>query len=268
VAHRLHDIPYSISTFVDFDYVTPFHMLDAKFGEARFVVTCTRYCADSLGARLPELTSRFRVLHHALPADYARAPDVRRADGRSRLVYVGRFVPKKGLDSLVQACALLRDRRTAFTCHLYGAGDERGRLEQLVETLELDGHVIFEGPIPNERFYSTMNEDDVFVCPCRYMPDGERDGIPVTLLEAMAAGLTVVSTPVSGIPELIVDGVNGYLVPPDAPEALADCLRALLESREKRDAVRASAIQTIQHGFSIEQTAAVLDAWISQENGS
>jgi glycosyltransferase involved in cell wall biosynthesis len=267
VVHRLLGVPYSVSTFVDFDYPTPFQMLDEKFGAARFVVACTDFCAGRLVERYPGLRARFRVLRHALPSDYASAARLRPRDGRSRLVYVGRFVPKKGLDTLLRACRILEDRGVEFSCHLHGAGIDEGRLQHLARELGLCDKVFFEGAIPNERFYTTLNHDDVFVCSSRYMEDGERDGIPVTLLEAMAAGVTVVATRVSGIPELIVDGHNGFLVPPDDPVRLAGLLDSLLESPGKRAAVAAAAIRTVREDFSLDRAVELLDAWITRESG-
>jgi len=265
VAHRLLGIPYSISTYVDFEYVTPFHMLSEKFEPARFAVTCTAFCASRLGALVPSASPRLCVLHHALPANYVEGKRLRPADGRSRLVYIGRFVEKKGLDTLIRACALLRDRQVEVTCHLYGAGPEHERLDALRAQLRLNDRVSFEGPIPNERFYETMNHDDIFVCPCRYVSDGERDGIPVSMMEAMAAGMTVLSTPVSGIPELIDDGVNAYLVPPDDEHALANRIEAILSHPASRQTISDAAVRTIRERFSLERSAPRLDAWISEQ---
>lgn len=268
VAHRLLGVPFSISTFVDFDYVTPFHMLEQKFGSARFVVTCTEFCARRLRSRFPALAHKFIALHHALRRDYAAGKRFRPRDGQSRLVYVGRFVPKKGIDTLIDACAILNEQHVEFTCHLYGDGELRRNLETRIAGYRLERRIFFEGQIPNERFYSVMNRDDLFVCPSRYMPDGERDGIPVTLLEAMAGGITVVATPVSGIPELIEDGRNGYLVAPDEPARLAALLKVLILEPARREQVTAEAQATVRERFSIERSGAVLDDLISRENQS
>jgi glycosyltransferase involved in cell wall biosynthesis len=154
------------------------------------------------------------------------------------------------------------------TCHLYGRGSEEERLRRLIKELDLDDTVTLEGPIPNDRFHETMNQDDVFVCASRPMEDGERDGIPVTLMEAMAVGIAVVSTSVSGIPELIQEGVNGYLVAPNDPEALAARLHSLIVDPACRRAVSAKAIQTIRRDFSVGDAVRTLDGWISRENGS
>jgi colanic acid/amylovoran biosynthesis glycosyltransferase len=265
VAHHLLGIPFSMSTFVDFDYVTPFHMLPEKFGAARFVVVCTEFCAHRVAARLPELAEKIRVLHHAVDGDDICIRPLRTRDGRSRLVYIGRFVPKKGLTTLVEACALLAARGVSFSCHLYGKGPIEDVLRTMVERLGLSSSVFFEGVIANENVHTAMNHDDVFVCPSRYMPDGERDGIPVTLLEAMAAGITVVSTRVSGIPELIEHGENGYLVEPDNAFALAEVLERLLVSPGDRDKVSKRAQHTVSERFSLARAADTLDGWIRRE---
>ncbi len=261
-------VPFSLSTFVDFDYVTPFHMLAEKIEAADFVVACTGFCAARLTSRFPEHGDKISVIHHALPAGYADGKTFRPRDGHSRLVYVGRFVGKKGLDTLIDACAILKQQGFAVACHLYGAGEaERALANRSVEQ-GLDGCVRFEGPIPNERFYSAMNGDDVFVCPSKDTRDGERDGIPVSLLEAMAGGMTVVSTPVSGIPELIESGRNGYLVEPDNPQALAELLGELLTNPDKRRAISAGARETIAARFDLGRSVDRLDGWLSRESPS
>jgi glycosyltransferase involved in cell wall biosynthesis len=268
VAHHATGAAFSVSTFVDFDYPTPFHMLEQKFGAARFVVACTRYCEKQLVSRLPALAGRVRVLRHGLPRHYADGAVFRPTDGRSRIVFVGRFVEKKGLDTLLDSLRLLTEDEVAFTAHLYGSGPLESALRTRSRALGLDDRVFFEGPLRNQDFYTAVNHDDVFVCPSRYLPDGERDGIPVTLLEAMAAGITVVSTTISGIPELIVPDVNGYLVVPDDPGALARTLRDLLEHPDRRAAVRQAAVATIRRQFMVETSAGHLAEWITQESES
>jgi glycosyltransferase involved in cell wall biosynthesis len=274
VAERLLGVSMSLSTFVDYEYPTPFHMLREKVETARFVTVCSAFCRDRLAGRFPDLASRFRVVRPSLPDGYGDAPAFRPADTRSRLVFVGRFVPKKGVDTLVAAVDLLRARGILGApgvdpvCRLYGAGEEEDALRALVRRWGLDAHVAFEGPIANEDFYSTMSLNDVFVTPSRPMPDGERDGIPVALIEAMAAGVTVVSTRVSGIPELVEDGENGYLVPPDDPEALAKVLEWVLTTPAARARVRDAARRTVRARFALGPAADRLDAWISRETTS
>ena len=268
VAQRLLGVSVSLSTFVDFDYATPFHMLAEKLTVARFVTTCSAFCAARLAERFPALATRLEVLRPSVPAGYALGKARRPRDGRSRIVYVGRFVGKKGLDTLLEACARLREAGVPVDARLYGGGEDEASLRALAERLGLDGAVRFEGPIANERLYETMNEDDVLVVPSRLLPDGERDGIPVVLIEAMAAGVTAVSTRVSGIPELIEPGVNGYLVPPDDAAALAELLAVVLTRPEMRARVSEAARRTVRARFELGAAGGRLAGWISRESAS
>jgi glycosyltransferase involved in cell wall biosynthesis len=268
VASQLLGLRFSLSTFADFDYPAAFHMLDVKLTRAEFVVGCTAYCRRQLERHAPEAAPKLRVLHHALPRDYASGKTFRPADGQSRLVYIGRFVPKKGLDTLIEACAILRDRNVTVSCHLYGIGEMQRELEQLVARRGLTDVVQFAGVIANEAIYRVMNHDDIFVTASRYMDDGERDGIPVAILEAMAAGITVVTTPVSGIPELIEHGVNGYLVPANDPPALAHMVEALVTDPWRRAAVSEAARRTVREGFALECSGRLLTEWIGQASRS
>ena len=268
VAQQLLGIPFSLSTFVDFDYVTPFHMLPEKFGAARFIVVCTEFCSRRLEAGFPDLGSKVRVLHHAIDPDEPRRHEPVRLDSPPRLVYIGRFVPKKGLATLVDACSLLSRRGVSFSAHLYGKGPLEAELRMQIERCGLSHAVSLEGVIANQNIYTVMNRDDIFVSPSRYMADGERDGIPVTLLEAMAAGITVVSTPVSGIPELVEDGANGYLVEPNNPLALADLLERLLSQPADRRSVSSAAQRTIYERFALGPAVDALDGWIRGAAGA
>jgi glycosyltransferase involved in cell wall biosynthesis len=117
-------------------------------------------------------TRHDHTLHHALPAGYANGRRFRTPGGPPRLVFVGRFVAKKGLNTLIEACAILAGRGIEFSCHLYGDGEERFALSALIAALSVTRIVHLENPIPNQAFYSTMSPEDVFVSPCRYRPMG------------------------------------------------------------------------------------------------
>lgn len=262
-AHELLGVPYSISTFVDYDYTNPFHMIPEKFGNARFVTVATDFCRRHLSHKFPQMAAKFRVMRPSLPLHYAENRVFRERDGTSRLIYIGRFVSKKGLDVLVKACAMLKERKVPFCCRLYGNGELVDHVNKLIRLYALGDLVQWEGALPNDRIYSIMNADDIFVSPCRYMRNGERDGIPVTLTEAMAAGITVVSTPVSGIPELIEPGVNGYLVHQNDPKALANLLEQLIRNSSMREAISEAARRTIHDKFCVENSVALLHAWIN-----
>jgi len=151
-----------------------------------------------------------------------------------RLLFVGRMVEKKGLTNLLAACALLRQRGVRVQCRLVGSGPLESSLRQQVASLGLDGQVEFRGPASQEEVASVhLPEASAFVLPCVIAPDGDRDGIPTTLIEAMARGVPAISTTLSGIPEAVPDGEAGLLVGPGDVDALADAIERTLNEPEE-----------------------------------
>jgi glycosyltransferase involved in cell wall biosynthesis len=166
-----------------------------------------------------------------------------------RVVAVGRLVPKKGFDVLVRAIADLHRRGVDLELVIAGedgpdAGTVRGLVAELCPEL-----VRFTGPLSQCELLSLYRHADVFALACRVDGDGDRDGIPNVMVEAMAAGLPVVSTAVSGIPELVRDGENGLLVPPEDPRALASALLKLAADAPLRDRLAAAGRGTVAERF-------------------
>ena len=128
---------------------------------------------------------------------------------------------------MIDACAQLRDRVVPFTLHVFGDGPLRAALSAQIERLHLQDLVHLGGPIPQEQVAAEMRASHAFVMPCREEPNGDMDGIPTVFMEAMATGRPVISSAVSGIPELVRDGETGLVVPPNDPSALADAIARL-----------------------------------------
>jgi glycosyltransferase involved in cell wall biosynthesis len=175
------------------------------------------------------------------------------------VVAVGRLVRKKGFDVLVDACAELARLGVEFEARIVGEpGDQSEALAGLVARRGLQGRVRVLGPLGQRGLLDEYRSADVFCLPCRIVDGGDRDGIPNVLVEAMACGLPVVTTAVSGIPELVRDGVTGTVVRPDDAVALA---RALL--RVHHDPARAGRLaeagrQLVQDRFDGDRLAAQL----------
>jgi glycosyltransferase involved in cell wall biosynthesis len=274
-------IPFSTHAFVDFDFDYDFKMLQEKLARSAFFVTHTDFCRARLREAVPDLdpekihTVRIgvdpsqwrpalsRTEGHVSPASVRGgprpmdSPERNRDDGRPALslVAVCRFVEKKGLDVLLRACALLRGRQVPFRCLLIGDGPEMGRLQSLVAELHLDVEVTFVGPIPTDQVRSYLVPENVIIVPSVYARDGERDGTPTVLIEAMASGVPVIASDISGIPELIDHDENGILVPSRDDEKLAAAIHALFTQPDLRTRLGRSARRKILKEFDVRVNA-------------
>jgi glycosyltransferase involved in cell wall biosynthesis len=238
LASLMTGLPFSFTAHAKDIYcesLNPAGLLRRKMRAARFVVTCTD--ANREHMRKVEPRAKLHCIYHGLNAEFAglvgkpsvaQLPDTPPEHRRLRALGVGRLVEKKGFDVLVEACGILRRREVPFEAVIVGEhGEHEAEIRRRIDALGLQDSVRLTGPMEQSRLYEEYLRAGVFCLPCRVLENGDRDGIPNVLMEAMACGLPVITTSVSGIPEIIKDGVNGQLVPPDDPAALADALLRL-----------------------------------------
>ncbi len=169
------------------------------------------------------------------------------AKPRYRVGSLGRLIEKKGMDDFLRAVARLRDAPWELEICIAGDGPLRASLQELAQ--ELGIRVRFEGGIEHERVADWLRSLDVFVLACRADANGDMDGIPVVLMEAMSQRVPVITSRLSGIPELVIHERTGLLAPPADPQALAEELRRLLESPELRARLTAAAADHVQVEF-------------------
>jgi glycosyltransferase involved in cell wall biosynthesis len=139
---------------------------------------------------------------------------------------VGRLVEKKGHHYLVEACHLLQKEGVDFECRILGDGPLKSELEAMITRYNLAQHVHLLGGQPQQEVLAQLSQSDVFVLACVVAKNGDRDGMPVSLAEAMAMEIPVISTDLVGIGEMIKPGA-GYLVPPEDPVALAEAIKTM-----------------------------------------
>ncbi|WP_179953879.1 glycosyltransferase [Denitrobaculum tricleocarpae] len=242
-------------------YVSPLkdaQMRRAKMMEAEFLVTVSDYNAKYLRKLCPEAAHRVHRLYNGI--DLTRFVPDREARRRGRIISVGRFIEKKGFPILIEACRILRDRGHAFDCLILGDGPTRGELEAQIKQLGLMNEVRLGGALPQERLIAEMKTGAMVTLPCIVSESGDRDGLPTVLLEAMALGLPVVTTTVSGGPEIVVDGETGQLCPPGNPSALAAALESLLDAPERAAEMGAAGRIRAECLFDLEKNVASLRA--------
>jgi glycosyltransferase involved in cell wall biosynthesis len=224
-------LPFSVSAHAKDIYLSAPSDLNRKLRAARFTVTCTEFNRRTLQAISPQ--AKVHRMYHGIDHK-AFHPRHRKLDGSvPRILCIGRLREKKGQDTLIEACALLRQRGVNFLCEIVGYGDQQTRLQTMIASNRLDGQVTITGKLGREDIINRYARTSVYVQPSRIASDGDRDGIPNVLLEAMAMGLPVIATRVSGIPELIQHDHNGWLIDPDNACALADAIEKMILSPER-----------------------------------
>jgi colanic acid/amylovoran biosynthesis glycosyltransferase len=188
----------------------------------------------------------------------------RAATEPTRFVTVCRMVEKKGLEFAMRAMAELQRSGTPFVWHLAGDGPLRARLEQLCSELGLGERVVFHGTMPRSEVQTLLESAHVFLAPSVTAADGDQEGIPVAIMEAMAVGLPVVSTLHSGIPELVKDGLTGYLVPEHDVPALAQALARVATQHERWPELGQAGRQVVEREFDEQRLNEQLAALLSE----
>ena len=252
VASRLLGIPYSLTAHASDIYVNPV-LLKEKLAGAKFVATCTGYNREYLSQFGEGLFNhKLNCIYHGLELSrYQRLASP--TPEKPVVLAVGQLKERKGFRYLIQACRLLANRGCLLECHIVGEGPLREELEEQIQQLSLQGTVTLYGSLPHQEVIEQYQQAAAFVLPAVIGGDGDRDGIPNVILEAMAMELPVVSTLHSGIPEVVQDGVNGLLVPPADEAALADAIAKLLNSPELRFRLGRSGRQMVTEKFDVER---------------
>lgn len=183
--------------------------------------------------------------------EFAPAP---RAPGQPPVIFgVGRLVPKKGFDVLIEATALLVARGVALKVVIAGDGTEMERLIALRRERGLDHVIELTGALSNPEIRERLKSADLFVLPCQVSQDGDRDGIPVVLMEAMACGVAVISGDLPTIRELVIDQQTGLMVPPGDPAALAGAMEGLLSDPRRHEALAVAGRAHVESEFSLAE---------------
>lgn len=256
LAARLAHVPYSFTAHakdIFHESVQP-DDLDRKLRDAAFTVTVSRYNEHFLREEYPASTSNLACIYNGL--DLSEFPFQEPAQRPARLVAVGRLVEKKGFTYLIDACKVLAESGYAFHLDLIGGGEEEIALRAQVARLRLEPYITFHGARPQSDVKRYVQGASAIAIPCVVGEDGNREGLPTVLLEAMALGTPCVATAVTGIPEVLVHEQTGLMVEQRDPQALADALRRLMTEGDFRTHLARAARQAIEERFEINRNTA------------
>jgi len=263
LASRLSGLPFSFTAHAKDIYredMNPGDLLPLKLRRARFAVTCTKANQVYLDRLRPPRTPLYTIYHGLDISLFAPSEDsVIKHAAPPLILSVGRMVEKKGFTYLVEACGLLKEKGYQFQCLIVGGVEQQTeKIKRLIEQLKLEQTVTLRAAVTQEELRVIYEQATLFALPCQILADGDRDGIPNVLVEAMAMKLPVVSTSVSGIPELIQDHVNGLLAPQKNAEALAAAMEELLNNAELRGQLGQAARATVCRDFDARRNVVAL----------
>jgi glycosyltransferase involved in cell wall biosynthesis len=246
-AALLAGVPYGLSAHAKDIWLTPPQELRRKVRDAEVVLTCTseghRYLAELAGDRTPVM-----LAHHGVDTVGRMQPRAS-TEGPPVVLSVGRLVEKKGHDTLIQAAGLVRARGRDLQLRIVGEGVEWARLQRLVHELGLADRVTFLGPLSEAEVRVEYERASVFALACRELENGDRDGIPNVLLEAMAHGLPVVATSCAGVLEAVGGSESALLAGQDDPSAFAAQLERLVLDVALRERLGAAALVAVRERF-------------------
>lgn len=219
-----------------------------------------RYLQDEAGIQTPISIVRAGIR----PEKFS--PVTETVDGR--LVTICRLAEKKGLRYGIEAISRISSEFPDLEYHIIGGGPLEDELRSQITKLGLEDRVSLLGRVSDDRLIRELDEAQLFLLPSIVASNGDRDGIPVSLMEAMAMKTVPVSTTISGIPELITDEENGVLVSPRNVEELGLAIAEILERPEELDQMADSARRRIENDFNIAQEALKLEEVFSEDNVS
>jgi colanic acid/amylovoran biosynthesis glycosyltransferase len=220
---------------------------------AAAVVTVSDFAVRQLQERFPESASKIRRVYNGVDLSLFRAADF--ASTIPVIISIGRLIEKKGFADLIAACVLLRAQNRSFQCRIIGEGPLEESLRRQIIDGGLTDSVHLIGARTQAEIATELAGATVFVLACTREPDGGMDNLPTVIMEAMAAGLPVVSTPLAGVPEMVEPGVTGDLVPERDPAALASAIERLIDDPERARSFGERGREMAREKFSIETSA-------------
>ena len=217
---------------------------------AAAIVTVSDYAAEFLRNRFPEAAAKVHRIYNGV--DLSRFHPVDFGGGIPAIVSIGRLIEKKGFADLISACSLLKPRGRDFVCEIIGEGPLESALRSQIARDGLESCVKLVGPRTQSQILLSLSQATIFVLPCTREDGGGMDNLPTVIMEAMAAGLPVISTSLAGIPEMVENDFNGILVPEHDPKAVSAAIEYLIAHPElaRRFGDRGRAIA--REKFSIE----------------
>lgn len=267
LASKITGVSYSFTAHAKdiFHEVVEEDVLRKKLADAAGVITVSKFNVAFLKDKYADAAAQVRLIYNGLDLDEFRFEQS--GDRPPLILAVGRLVEKKGFSYLLDACALLRTRGVRFRCEIVGGGVLDSDLQAQFERLDLGDCVTLCGAMSQSDVKQKIRQARLLAAPCVHAEDNDRDGLPTILLEAMALGTPCISTPVTGIPEVLRHEKTGLMVAERDEVALADACERLLSDQNLRAALTLNGRRLIEESFDIDKNTAKIRSFFAEMTG-
>lgn len=257
IAARFLGIPFSFTVHAH-DIFVKNDFLEDNIKNAKFIIAISKYDKDYLLKRFRNISSdKIKVIHCGIDIERFK-PQISKTSKTAVILSGGRLIEKKGFSYLIKACRLLSKKGIRFRCDIFGDGPLKESFLNEINESGMAGIINLLGAIDRDKLLQLLNESDIFVLPSVIARDGDMDGIPVTLMEAMACQKPVISTNISGVPELVDSMENGILVPEKNIAELAQAIETLFDNKGLKERLGLKARQKIIEEFNINKNIDML----------
>jgi colanic acid/amylovoran biosynthesis glycosyltransferase len=267
LAAKITGVGYSFTAHAKdiFHEIVEEEVLLKKLADAVGVITVSQFNVNYLRDKYADAAAGVRLIYNGLDLDeFTFEPE----DNRPPLILaVGRLVEKKGFSYLLEACALLRARGVSFRCEIVGGGELESALQLQFQELELEDCVKLCGPMSQSDVKRKIRQARLLAAPCVHAANDDRDGLPTILLEAMALGTACISTPVTGIPEVLRHVETGLMVAERDEVALSDACERLLFDQDLREGLVRNGRKLVEEYFDIDKNTAKIRSFFSEMTG-
>jgi glycosyltransferase involved in cell wall biosynthesis len=264
IIQRFTAIPYSVTVHAHDIYVEK-AMLPTKLKNAAFISSISEFNRDYLIGEIGEgIKEKIKVVRCGVLPDQYIQDHHPRSETRFTILNIGSLQPYKGQKYLIEACRLLRERGIPIVCKIVGGGELIHSLKDQIAASDLQETIQLLGPRTQEEIARLLPKADCYVQPSIITSTGKMEGIPVGIMEAMASGVPVVATNISGIPELVRDQQTGLLVPPEDSLALADAIERLYREPKFTQRLIENGIQLVTQEYDLRMNVKTLSLLVEQ----
>lgn len=255
-AHIL-NIKFSFSAHAHDIYTQNHNLLTKKIEKAQFVITCTEHNQNYLDQNCAsnDMKKKIHCIYHGIDVNNWRYHPTPFQAGKKhiKILSVARLVEKKGLIYLINAVKILVQKNYQVECTIVGEGPLEKELIDILRKRNLENNITLLKQMPQEQIKKHFYNNNIFVLPSTIATNGDRDGLPNVLLEALATGTPVITTKVSAIPELIESDKTGIFVANNNPEAISSAILRLLNTPYLYQQLVTNGRKRIEQDFNSEK---------------